>query len=84
MDAMVKGLNDELEKDFPAQTLNRPMRVEHPATNRPAPAQASPVAALAPLVRVKDALHRLDALAAALERAEAELSKQLEVIAKRL
>jgi len=93
-------LNAELEKDFPPTTLNRPLRVNHtprpdagmatsatqPPVQRVSPPDRSSVALqmARPLVRLAEALDRIDQLAAAIEKAEAEAAKLLSVVKGKL
>jgi len=85
-------LNAELEKDFPPQTLNRPLRVNHTpvkpavAVQRDSPLDRSSVALqmARPLVRLAEALDRIDQLAAAIEKAEADAAKLLSVVKGKL
>jgi hypothetical protein len=85
-------LNRELEKDFPPQTLNRPLRIDgHAAPQKAATgalqrAEAIPQLpqALRPLARLAEALDRIDQLAAAVEKAEADAAKLLAAVRGKL
>jgi len=80
-------LNNELARDFPeVQNLkHRQINTAEPVA-RVAPARSlSSVQQLArPLVRLADALDRIDQLAAAIEKAEAEAAKLLSVVKGKL
>jgi hypothetical protein len=86
-----KELNLELVKDFPPETLKSPLR-SMGALNRPLGDRMSQdllkkdiVQATTPsLVRLSEALAKIEALAAALERAESDARKQLEIVQKSL
>jgi|SRR5215471_8456781 len=93
-------LNAELEKDFPPTTLNRPLRVNHTPRPDAGMARGAttlaaervsqspgylPASSLPrPLVRLAEALDRIDQLAAAIEKAEADAAKLLSVVKGKL
>jgi len=87
------ALNAELERDFPSSAMNRPLRVnpapvrqpQQPASAIQQPDRSSVALQMArPLVRLAEALDRIDQLAAAIEKAEAEAAKLLSVVKGKL
>jgi len=90
---LTHDLNRELERDFPSSAMNRPLRVnpapvrqpQQPAGAIQQPVRSSVAIEMArPLVRLAEALDRIDQLASAIEKAEADAAKLLSVVKGKL